>query len=63
MECMELVLRFGRWRIFVAAVGAALLTWIEWVKHHPPEIAVVALMHFVFVLVAIALLVHVVRLF
>ena len=52
-----------KWRLFAAVAGAALLTWREWVKHHPPEIAVVALIHFVFVLVAIALVVHIVRWF
>ena len=52
-----------RWKLFVAAVGAALMTWLEWVKHHPSEIAVVALIHFAFVLIAIALFVHVARWF
>ena len=26
----------------------AFLAWREWVKHHPPEIVIVALIHFVF---------------
>ena len=56
--------REGFWRgvwatrkFFVAIVGATLLTWTEWVKHHPPEIAIVAVIHLVFVLSVIALLV------
>jgi hypothetical protein len=30
----------------------------EWVEHHRPEIAIVALIHFVFVLTAMSLLVY-----
>jgi hypothetical protein len=53
--------RRGLWaarKLFIALAGAALLTWREWVEHHPPAIVVVALIHFVFVLAAIALLVY-----
>jgi hypothetical protein len=50
-------------RLFLAVIGAALLTWLEWVEHHPPEIAIVALIHLVFVLVAIALIMHIGRWF
>jgi hypothetical protein len=46
-------------KLCIAVVGAALLTWWEWVEHHPPEIAVVALVHFVFVLIVIALVVYI----
>ena len=56
----------GLWaarKLLVAVAGAGLLTWWEWVEHHPPEIAVVALIHFVFVLIAIALVVHIRRWF
>jgi hypothetical protein len=56
----------GLWatrKLFLAVAGAALLTWWEWVKHHPPEIVVVALIHFVFVLAAIALAVEMRRWF
>lgn len=56
----------GLWatrKLFVAVVGAALLTWGEWVEHHPPDIAVVALVHFVFVLAGIALVVYIGRFF
>ena len=52
----------GLWaarKLFVALVGTVLLTWQEWVKHHPPEIAIVALIHFAFVLAALALFVYV----
>jgi hypothetical protein len=48
----------GLWaarKLCVAVAGAALLTWWEWVLHHPPEIVLVALIHFVFVLAVIAL--------
>jgi hypothetical protein len=48
----------GLWaarKLLLALTGAALLTWQEWVKHHPPEIAIVAVIHFVFVSGAIAL--------
>ena len=58
--------RGGLWatrKLFIAAAGAALLTWWESVEHHPPAIAVVALIHFVFVLAAIALFVHIGRWF
>jgi hypothetical protein len=52
----------GLWatrKLFVAVAGATLLTWREWVEHHPPEIALVALIHFAFVLAAIALCVYI----
>jgi hypothetical protein len=52
----------GLWatrKLVIAVVGSAVLTWREWVEHHPPEIALVALIHFVFVLAAIAVLVFV----
>jgi membrane-anchored protein YejM (alkaline phosphatase superfamily) len=45
-------------RLLLALAGSAWLTWQEWVKHHPPEIAIVAVLHFSFVLIAIALLVY-----
>jgi hypothetical protein len=35
------------------------LTWREWVEHHPPEIVLVVLIHFFFVLALIAALVYV----
>ena len=56
--------REGVWRgvwaarkLLLAVALAALLTWREWVKHHPPEIAIVAVIHLVFVLIAISLVV------
>ena len=52
----------GLWatrKLVIAFAGAALLTWREWVEHHPPEIAIVAVIHFVFVLAVIALLVYI----
>ena len=54
-------LRGGLWatrKLCIAIVGAALLTWLEWAEHHPPGLAVVALIHFVFVLAATALVVY-----
>jgi hypothetical protein len=51
----------GLWaarKLLVAMAGAAWLTWQEGVKHHPPEIVIVALIHFIFVLAAMALLVY-----
>jgi len=51
----------GLWatrKLLVALAGAALLTWREWAEHKPPEIGIVALIHFVFVLAAIALLLY-----
>jgi hypothetical protein len=45
-------------KLLIAIAGAALLTWQEWVKHHPPEIAIVALLHFVFVLAVLGLLIY-----
>jgi hypothetical protein len=47
-------------RKLVAALAlSALLTWREWVEHHPPEIVIVELIHFVFVLAVIALFVYI----
>jgi len=51
----------GLWatrKLLLALAVSAVLTWREWVEHHPPEIAIVAVMHFVIVLVVIALLVY-----
>jgi hypothetical protein len=46
-------------KLILAVAAAALLTWIEWEEHHPPEIALVAVIHFVFVCAAIALAVYI----
>jgi hypothetical protein len=51
------------WRLLLAVIASTLMTWWEWVLHHPPEIGIVALIHFVFVLLAIALVVHIGRWF
>ncbi len=53
----------AKWRVLAAVLGSVLLTWSEWVEHHPPQIALIAVIHFVFVLLAIALVVAVVRWF
>jgi len=56
--------RGGLWaarKLLVALVGAALLTWWEWEERHPQDIAVTALIHFVFVLSVLAMLVPIGR--
>jgi hypothetical protein len=50
-----------KWRPLLALVGSAFLTWREWVEHHPPEIALIALIHFVFLLIVLAVIVHAAR--
>jgi hypothetical protein len=50
---------WGTRKLLLALVGSTLLTWLEWVEHHPPDIVIVAVIHFVFVLFAIALLVYI----
>jgi hypothetical protein len=42
-------------KLLLAVLAAVLLTWMEWEEHHPPFIAVIALIHFVFVLAVLAL--------
>lgn len=52
----------GLWatrKLLIAVAGTALLTWREWVEHHPPEIVIAALIHFVFVFAVIGLFVYV----
>jgi hypothetical protein len=44
-------------KVLIALLVSAVMTWKEWIKHHPPEIALIAVIHFAFVLVAVALLV------
>ena len=46
-------------KLLIAVAAATLLTWREWVEHHPPEIVIVALIHFVFVFAVIALVVYI----
>ncbi len=51
----------GLWatrKLLLALVGSGVLTWREWVEHHPPEIVIVELIHFFFVFAVIALLVY-----
>ncbi len=51
----------GLWatrKLLLALAGSGVLTWREWVEHHPPEIVIVGLVHFVFVFAVIALLVY-----
>jgi multisubunit Na+/H+ antiporter MnhB subunit len=50
-----------RWMLLVALVLSGLLTWLEWVEHRPPDIALVALVHFVVVLAAVAIVTYLVR--
>ena len=52
----------GLWatrKLLLALAGSGVLTWWEWVEHHPPQIVIVALVHFVFLFAVIALLVYV----
>ena len=35
--------------------ASAVLTWVEWVKHHPPEIVIIEILHLVFMLVIVGL--------
>ena len=44
-------------KLLIALAGSALLTWWEWVKHHPPEIVIAAVIHFVFMLALMALVI------
>ena len=56
----------GLWatrKLVTALALSAFLTWREWVEHHPPETAIVELIHFVFVLAVIALFVYIGQLF
>lgn len=45
-------------KLLVALAASIVRTWREWVEHHPPEIALIATMHFVFVFALIGLLVY-----
>ena len=45
-------------KMLIALAATALLTWREWVEHHPPEIVIVAFLHFAFVFAAIGLAVY-----
>jgi hypothetical protein len=52
----------GLWaaRKLIAALAlSALLTWREWVEHHPPEIVIAELIHFVLALALVALFVYI----
>ena len=52
----------GLWatrKLLVAVAGSALLTWWERIEHHPPDLAIVELVHFFFVFAVIALLVYI----
>jgi hypothetical protein len=40
--------------LLLAFAGAVFLTWREWIEHRPPEIALIAVIHFFFVLGLIA---------
>ena len=45
-------------KVLMAVSAAVFLTWREWAQLHPPQILIVALMHFAFVLTAIGFLVY-----
>lgn len=46
-------------KLIAALALSALLTWREWVEHHPPEIAIAELIHFVFASALIAFFVFI----
>jgi hypothetical protein len=46
-------------KLLAGIVLSGLLTWMEWVMHHPPEIVIVEVVHFLFVMAAIALVVSI----
>jgi hypothetical protein len=45
-------------KLLIALAVSAVLTWREWVEHRPSEIALLAVIHFIFVFALIALLVY-----
>jgi hypothetical protein len=52
----------GLWatrKLILAIVGSALLDWLEWREHHPPDMVLVALVHFVFALALVAFVVYI----
>src|SRR6476661_1651147 len=51
----------AEWKFVGVVAGAGLLTWQEWIEHHPPNMALIALIHFVFVWILVAIAVHIVR--
>ena len=54
----------GLWatrKLLLTVVLSALLDWLEWTHHHPPDMALVALIHFVFAQALVALGVYVWR--
>ena len=46
-------------KLLIALLLSAALDWMEWVEHHPPQMAVVAMVHVVLALAVIALCVYV----
>lgn len=42
-------------KVLIALALSAGLDWMEWALHHPPDMAVVVLMHFLFALAIVAL--------
>jgi len=46
-------------KLLAAVALSSLLTWRELVEHHPPDVAFIVIMHFVFVLAVIALFVYI----
>ena len=42
--------------LLTALVVSALLDYMEWVEHHPPVMAVIIVLHFVFVWVVLAII-------
>jgi hypothetical protein len=45
-------------KLLMVMVVTILLTWREWIEHHPPEIALIFFLHFIFVFAIAALLTY-----
>jgi len=56
-------LLWGTRKLVAGLLLTVFLTWREWVEHHPPEIALIAVMHFAVVMIALAMLISAVRWF
>ena len=50
-------------KVLLCAAFATVLTWVEWIEHHPPEIVIIAVLHFLLVLATLAILIFAMRWF
>lgn len=44
--------------LLIALAISAVLDYIEWVEHHPPAIAVIVVLHFLFAWVVVAIVAY-----